>query len=60
MRIIIIIISLLYSLTGQSNNAIITMYKDEIALIKQPVSWMLESNQNTITWDLLPVGIIID
>ena len=60
MRIIIITISLLYSLTGQSNNAIITMYKDEIALIKQPVSWKLESDQNTITWDLLPVGIIKD
>ena len=60
MRIIIITISLLYSLTGQSNNAIITMYKDEIALIKQPVSWTLESDQNTITWDLLPVGIIKD
>jgi hypothetical protein len=36
------------------------MYKDEIALIKQPVSWNLESDQNTITWDLLPVGIIKD
>jgi len=60
MRIIIITISLLYSLTGQSNNAIITMYKDEIALIKQPVSWTLESDQNTISWDLLPVGIIKD
>ena len=35
-------------------------YKDEIALIKQPVSWTLESDQNTITWDLLPVGIIKD
>ena len=60
MRIIIITVSLIYSLIGQSNNAIITMYKDEIALIKQPVSWTLESNQNTITWDLLPVGIIKD
>ena len=60
MRIIIITISFLYFLTGQSNNAIITMYKDEIALIKQPVSWTLESDQNTITWDLLPVGIIKD
>ena len=60
MRIIIITIGLLYSLTGQSNNAIITMYKDEIALIKQPVSWTLESDQSTITWDLLPVGIIKD
>ena len=36
------------------------MYKDEIALIKQPVSWTLESDQSTITWDLLPVGIIKD
>ena len=60
MRIIIITLSFLYFLTGQSNNAIITMYKDEIALIKQPVSWTLESDQNTITWDLLPVGIIKD
>ena len=60
MRKIIITIGILYSLTGQSNNAIITMYKDEIALIKQPVSWTLESDQSTITWDLLPVGIIKD
>ena len=53
-------LSLIYSLIGQSNDAIITMYKDEVALIKQPVSWTLERNQNTITWDLLPVGIIKD
>ena len=36
------------------------MYKDQIALIKQPVSWALESDQKTITWDLLPGGIIKD
>ena len=60
MRKIIITLSLIYSLIGQSNDAIITMYKDEVALIKQPVSWTLERNQNTITWDLLPVGIIKD
>ena len=60
MRKTIITLSLIYSLIGQSNDAIITMYKDEVALIKQPVSWTLERNQNTITWDLLPVGIIKD
>ena len=60
MKKILISIILTYLLNGQSNNAVITMYKDQIALIKQPISWALESDQKTITWDLLPGGIIKD
>ena len=51
---------LIYLLNAQSNDAVITMYKDQIALIKQPVLWELESEQKTITWDLLPGGIVKD
>ena len=47
-------------IVAQSSNATMTMYKDGFGLIKQPVSWNLTLGQDTIAWDLLPVGLIKD
>jgi len=47
-------------LSAQSNSATMTMYKDGFALIKQPVSWNIELGQDTVSWDLLPKGLIQD
>jgi len=44
---------------AQSLYANMTIYKDGFALIKQPVLWEeLESDQNIIIWDILPIGIV--
>jgi len=44
---------------AQSLYANMTIYKDDFALIKQPVLWEeLESDQNIIIWDILPIGIV--
>ena len=41
---------------AQSLYANMTIYKDGFALIKQPVLWEeLESDQNIIIWDILPI-----
>ena len=47
-------------LSAQSNSATMTMYKDGFALIKQPVSWNIELGQDTVSWNLLPKGLIQD
>ena len=47
-------------IVAQSNNATMTMYKDGFGLVKQPVSWDLTLGQDTISWDLLPLGLIKD
>ena len=47
-------------LIAQSKNATMTMYKDGFGLVKQPVSWDVALGQDTISWDLLPVGLIKD
>ena len=39
MKKIIGIITLMTLISGQSNHATMTMYKDGFALIKQPVAW---------------------
>ena len=52
---------ILFSLiTGQSNHATMTLYKDGFALIKQPVGWNVQDGESTISWDMLPGGIIKD
>ena len=46
---------------AQSLYANMTIYKDGFALVKQPVLWQdLESDQNIIIWDILPIGVIQD
>ena len=60
MKKIIGILGLLTILWGQSNHAIMTLYKDGFALIKQPVAWNVERGESDITWDLLPAGMIKD
>ena len=41
--------------------AYISLYKVGFALVKQPVLWQdLESDQNIIIWDILPIGVIQD
>jgi len=47
-------------LLGQSTHATMTLYKDGIALIKQPVAWQLEGGTSSITYDVLPDGIVKD
>ena len=58
----ILLILITSSLTlAQSFYANITIYKDGFALVKQPVLWQdLESDQNIIIWDILPIGVIKD
>jgi hypothetical protein len=45
---------------GQSTHATMTLYKDGIALIKQPVAWQLEAGTSSINYDVLPDGIVKD
>tara|TARA_B100001758_G_scaffold117878_2_gene101240 strand:- start:2120 stop:3451 length:1332 start_codon:yes stop_codon:yes gene_type:complete len=58
----ILLILITSSLTlAQSFYANMTIYKDGFALVKQPVLWQdLESDQNIIIWDILPIGVIQD
>ena len=44
-------------LLGQSEDAILTIYKDGTALVKQPVSWEIPSGNSYVTWTSLPTGI---
>jgi len=54
------LITLLSLIMGQSNHATMTLYKDGFALIKQPVAWNVQDGESTISWDMLPGGIIKD
>ena len=60
MKKIIGILIMASLLMAQSRNATMTMYKDGFGLVKQPVSWNLTLGQDTISWDLLPEGLIKD
>ena len=60
MKKIIGILTLLSFIMGQSNHATMTLYKDDFALIKQPVAWNIQPGETTMSWDLLPVGMIQD
>ncbi len=60
MKKTILITSLISFLIGQSNHATMTLYKDGYALIKQPVAWNAQEGESTISWNLLPGGIIKD
>ena len=45
--------------TSQSLYSNLTIYKDGLALVKQPVFWEdVDSDQNIIVWDVLPKGIV--
>ncbi len=48
-----------YGLT-QSNNATITLYKDNFALVSQPVEWSLVAGDNQLSYNLLPKGLFTD
>ena len=52
MRIFVLLLPLL--LIGQS----MTVYKDNIALVKEPVQWDVLSGVSEITYDKLPDGVI--
>ena len=48
-------------LAGQSNQAIMTLYKDSFALIKQPVNWEeVPSGTSTIEYDHFPAGLFTE
>ena len=57
MRIIYIPFLFSILLFSQSQNAILTIYKDGTALVKQPVDWATKSGYNYVTWNNLPNGI---
>jgi hypothetical protein len=42
---------------GQSEDAIMTIYKDGTALVKQPVGWAIPRGNSYVTWSSLPIGI---
>ena len=60
MKKIIVILTFLSLIIGQSNHATMTLYKDGFALIKQPVAWNMVLGEKIISWDLLPLGLIQD
>ena len=42
---------------SQSVDATMTIYKNGLALIKQPVSWIIDNQSNKIEYDIIPEGI---
>ncbi|MFQ6612134.1 MAG: DUF4139 domain-containing protein [Fidelibacterota bacterium] len=60
MRKILVSLFLLSVVFGQSTHATMTLYKDDQALIKQPVAWQLEPGTSTISYNILPDGIVKD
>ncbi len=60
MRLIISILFLLTLSWGQETTAVMTLYKDGFALVKQPVEWTLTGGLNTVHIDNLPEGLIAD
>ena len=61
MRRIILTLSVVSSLLiGQSSSATMTIYKDGIALVKQPVSWETDRGSQVLSFDQLPPGIVKD
>lgn len=59
-KLILISILLTTWSAGQSKWATMTIYKDGIALIKQPVNWEVESGEQLLSFDQLPPGIYED
>ncbi|MFQ6605043.1 MAG: DUF4139 domain-containing protein [Fidelibacterota bacterium] len=49
-RNILVVLSLSVVAYSQSHNATITIYKDGIALVNQPVHWSVEEGFNTVTY----------
>jgi len=50
----ILIISFVF---GQSENAIMTIYKNGYALVKQPVDWSIRNSPGEVEYSVLPEGI---
>ena len=44
-------------LLGQSTDATMTIYKNGLALINQPVSWIIDNQSNKIEYEIIPEGI---
>ena len=42
---------------GQSENAIMTIYKNGYALVKQPVDWSIRNSPGEVEYSVLPEGI---
>jgi hypothetical protein len=42
---------------SQSVDATMTIYKNGLALIKQPVSWIIDNQSNEIEYEIIPEGI---
>ena len=42
---------------SQSADATMTIYKNGLALIKQPVSWIIDNQSNEIEYEIIPEGI---
>ncbi|MDP6879068.1 MAG: hypothetical protein QGI18_10760, partial [Candidatus Marinimicrobia bacterium] len=42
---------------SQSADATMTIYKNGLALIKQPVSWIIDNQTNEIEYEIIPEGI---
>jgi hypothetical protein len=60
MRKILIIAIFLTQVLAQSVNASLTIYKDGIGLVKQPVSWNISGGNNIIQYDRLTDGMFTD
>ncbi len=45
---------------SQSVGATMTIYKDGYGLVKQPISWEVSAGLNTISYDRVPQGMVID
>jgi len=59
-KLSLLLVLLTSIITAQANWATMTIYKDGIALIKQPVSWEAEEGKQIISFDQLPPQIIED
>ena len=55
-----LIITMVTFSQGQSVGATMTIYKDGYGLVKQPVSWDVSSGLNTVQYDRVPQGMIVD
>ncbi|NOZ74853.1 MAG: hypothetical protein GXO90_05670 [FCB group bacterium] len=51
---------LLALVQGQEAPAVMTLYKDGVALVKQPVEWIVNGGLTTVHTDNLPEGVLTD
>ena len=56
-KILLIILFNFTLIIGQSVDATMTIYKNRLALIKQPVSWVIENKSSEIEYGTIPEGI---